>query len=166
MQSLIVFILANATIILSFSALLLVLTAFFSESIERAAEQISLQPGRSFLLGLINAILLGSIAVLFISLAENSGLGILSLPALLSIFMLVAISMFALASLTLIIGQRLFPSQDNFKAQWRGSLLLLLASSAPYIGWFILVPFLLFMGFGGVLISVLQSYQSRKKKQH
>ena len=143
------------TIIALFSALILL----FPTPIEKTRQNIENSLGRSLLLGLVNFIFFALIAALLISVAENSGNLLGALFYLLAGIILLGLIIFSLLGLTAfanLFGERMGVGKSPFESNLRGGALLLLAGLAPYIGWFIFTPLILWTGFGAAISAILR----------
>jgi hypothetical protein len=134
---------------LSLIALFAAMGAIFPLQIADVKSRSSDMPGRSFLLGLINAVFLSVIG------AALSGAGdVPQLLALLLFTILVVGLAFGLAGMAPLIGERLLPeSSETRQAGW-GAAIMVVASLTPFIGWFLLFPYLSFRGLGAFLLSL------------
>ena len=151
--------LGGVTIVALFAALIL-LTPM---PIEKTRNHLEKMPGRSLLLGVINFIFFGLLSALFLWLAEQSG-GLLSgvlvfLAAVILISVLIFI-LFGLSAFANLLGARMGSGKTPFTSNLRGGALLLLAALAPYVGWFIFTPLILWAGFGAAISALV-----RKEKE-
>lgn len=121
-------------------------------------------PGRSLLLGLVNFIFFGLLAVVFFWLSEQSGSFGRGIFILISIIILVGVAIFALLGLSAfakLLGERIGNAKTPFASDLRGGALLLLAALAPYVGWFLFLPLVLLTGFGAAISALVR----RKPKE-
>ena len=142
------------TIIALFAALILL----FPTPIEKTRLNIENSLGRSLLLGLVNFIFFALIAALLASVAENADDLPGALLYLLAGIILLGLIIFALLGLTAfanIFGERMGDGKTPFTSNLRGGTLLLLAGLAPYIGWFIFTPLMLWTGFGAAISALI-----------
>ena len=63
---------------------------------------------------------------------------------------------FGLSSVVNMVGERVMPEQSLLKRTFWSTLLLCLASALPLVGWFLLLPYLLAIGIGGVILGFFQ----------
>jgi hypothetical protein len=134
---------------LSLVALFVVMGAIFPRQIADVKTRSSDMPGRSFLLGLINAIFLSVIA------AALSGAGdVPQLLALLLFTILVVGLAFGLAGMAPLIGERLLPESSGVRQTGWGAAIMVVASLTPFLGWFLLFPYLSFRGLGAFLLGL------------
>jgi hypothetical protein len=134
---------------LSLVALFVVMGAIFPRQIADVKSRSTDMPGRSFLLGLINAVFLSVIA------AALSGAGdIPQLLALLLFTILVVGLAFGLAGMAPLIGERLLPGSSEIRQTGWGAAIMVVASLTPFIGWFLLFPYLSFRGLGAFLLGL------------
>jgi hypothetical protein len=142
--------------------LLVTLTAFFTVTellfparIERIREVADEQPGRSLLLGSVNLLFFGAIALVFIGVAEDTGMDILALPGLLIAGVLALALAFGLTAVVQLLGERTTPGGSRLRRSISGSLGLILACLTPFIGWFALLPYAAILGLGAVILALV-----------
>ena len=145
------------------AALFTVLILLAPTPVEKTRDHLEKMSGRSLLLGVINLIFFGLISGLFLWLAEQSG-GLLSgvlvfLAAVILIGVLIFI-LFGLSAFANLLGERMGGGKTPFTSNLRGAALLLLAALAPYIGWFIFTPLILWAGLGAAISALV-----RKEKE-
>ena len=96
--------------------------------------------------------------VLF-SVAENTDGAIqviLTIPALLIAALLTIILSFGLAGMVNLVGERIMPEHSSLKKTVWGTVLLTFACALPFVGWFLLLPYVAFLGFGAVILGFFQ----------
>lgn len=130
----------------------LVMGALFPRVVQRSVRAADRSPGRSLLVGLINILFLGALGLGFGSLAENSGAGIFQLAAVVLFSLLAILLSFGLTGLVQLVGGRLLPASHQTWQYVLGSWALLLGSLTPFVGWFILLPYLAMVATGSVLL--------------
>ena len=139
---------------LAISAVLLLFRAALPERVERAGERASERPGRTLVIGLLVA----APALLLTAVLGSRPLG-KPLAALMLAGTLV-VALIGVSALATRLGQRL-PSPDDADRPWlatlRGGLCLVIASSLPLLGWFLIWPAALFMGVGATVSSAFGS---------
>lgn len=116
-------------------------------------------PGRSLLLGLVNFIFFGLLVVVFVWLAEQSGGFGRGVFTLIVGVILLGVSIFALLGLSAfakLLGERIGNAKTPFASDLRGGALLLLAALAPYVGWFLFLPLVLWAGFGAAISALVR----------
>ncbi len=134
---------------LSMVALFVAMGALFPRQIADVKSKSSDMPGRSFLLGLINVVFLSVIA------AALSGAG--DFPQLLALllFAILVIGLaFGLAGMAPLIGERLLPESSGVRQTGCGAAIMVVASLTPFIGWFLLFPYLSFRGLGAFILGL------------
>jgi len=143
-------ILAAAVALYACMLALLLLTVFQAPGVtQRGTERVQASPYRSLLVG----VAAGVVLVLLGAVAQRVGpVVVLFLPIL---FMLVVGGVTVIAQ---DIGRRVFElggrSGSRFGRISAGWAVCLLASSIPYLGWFVIGPILLVMGAGGFVLSL------------
>jgi hypothetical protein len=138
----------------------LVVNALFPSRVTRARSLAQSMPGRSFGIGLVNFLFFAVIALVLLSVAENAGpfiKGVLTIPAMIIIvFLAIALSL-GLAAMSSLIGERIFPDLSISKQTIGGTACLSLACALPFVGWFLLLPYVGLTGIGAVILGFLQS---------
>jgi hypothetical protein len=152
---------------LGFIALVGTIDTFLPKPVDRARLRLENTPGRSFLVGFINAIFWFVILTIWFAWTQYNG-GPDALPYLigsaLGVLLVIALiipGIPGLVALARITGARWNASDSPLGQDIRGGLLLLLACLTPYIGWFIFAPALLCTAIGAGLLTFFQ----RKEKK-
>ena len=139
---------------------LLVFGALFPARVDKSAEHLRAALWRSFWIGLVNFLFFGAIVLLLFALSEGvrkSILGvILLLPAATITIAIFAFLSLGLASLSAVLGERLFPEAAAWKRSFFATLLLGVGCTIPVLGWFLLFPFAALTGFGAVVLTYYQ----------
>jgi hypothetical protein len=146
-------------LIIGLVAYFLAATALFPQRIAKTNSFIQTLPWRSFGIGLINFVFFFVIAAVLLSVAENAGpfmRGVLTIPALLILAFLSIVLSFGLAGMSHVMGERLFPDLSAWKQTLWGTVCLSLACALPFVGWFLLLPYVSFVGIGAVILGALQ----------
>jgi hypothetical protein len=144
---------------ISLGAYFLVIGALFPGRVTKSQRALNQMAGRSFGVGLVNFIFFGVIAVVLFSVAENVdgiGRGLLVILALVITAVLVLLLSFGLAGVVNELGLRLFPEHTAAKQSWWASAILTAACALPFIGWFLLLPYVAFLGVGAAILGFLQ----------
>ncbi|MCP4142275.1 MAG: hypothetical protein GY755_18725 [Chloroflexi bacterium] len=150
--------LGGITIVALFAALNLLLP----EAIAKTRVNLEKTLGRSLLLGVVNFIFFAILALVFVWLAEQSGNlgGIFFFLAGIIIVGVTSFVLLGLSAFAALLGERIGSGKTPFASDLRGGALLLLAILAPYVGWFIFAPLILWTGFGAAISALV-----RKKKE-
>jgi hypothetical protein len=147
-------------LIAGLAAYFLVVNALFASRVTRARSIAQSMTGRSFGIGLVNFLFFAVIALVLLSIAENTGpfiKGVLTIPAMI-IFVLLAIALsLGLSGMSSMIGERIFPDLPAWRQTLWGTVCLSLACALPFVGWFLLLPYVGFVGIGAVILGFLQS---------
>jgi hypothetical protein len=150
--------LGGITIVALFAALNLLLP----EAVEKTRANLEKTLERSLLLGVVNFTFFAILALVFIWLAEQIGGGLGGIFIFLGGIIIVGVAIFALFGLSAfatLLGERIGGGKTPFASDLRGGTLLLLAILAPYIGWFIFLPLILWTAFG----AAISAFRWRKK---
>ena len=147
-------ILVGAMALISLVALFLVVNVLFPGIVSRCGESIETNNKRSFWLGFVNTLVVAILVTVFALLADRVA-EFFYLPAILILVFYVPSALFGLIALGKIIGERLFGQHSSIRQQIYGSGVMILACLFPFLGWYVLFPFLLILGFGAFLVAVL-----------
>lgn len=130
-------------------ALFVAMGVLFPRQIEAVKKTGGAMPGRSFLLGIINVLFLSVIA------AALSGGGDLGQVLALLLFSILVIGLaFGLAGMAPLIGARMLPESTALRQVAWGSLIMVVACLTPFVGWFLLFPYLSFRGLGALILGL------------
>ena len=117
---------------------------------------------RSFWLGLLNTILITIFVFGFGSLGNGSPLFYLPAFAMYGAFLIGLL--FGFSAFVQILGERLFPDLDPVKRDVKAGSVFLLTSLLPFVGWFLLFPYVISLSVGAVVITISQNRKKREKK--
>jgi hypothetical protein len=137
------------------TAFFLVVGALFPRRVARTHALAGSARGRAFIVGLINFAFFGIVSFMFFVLADNMRLGILAFPGTVVLVLLILGLIFGLAGVVHLVGERLAPDQGPTARALCGALALSLACATPFVGWFVLLPFVGFTGLGAFILSYL-----------
>jgi len=138
----------------SLAVLVTLVGLLFPTLIGRAGDEAEQRHGRAVLLGLLNGLLLAAIAAIMAVLGERLRVPVFSIIGGLVLVALVIGLLLGLAAMSVLLGRKLKPDLAGWPQALWGSGAWILASLAPYLGWFLFVPYLLFRGFGGVVMAL------------
>jgi len=155
MDQLINLILLVASGIVTVVALLTAINLLLPGPVQKVQQNLESALGRSTLLGLVNFLFFGTIVVLFVWLADrldNVIAGIFIFLAGLIGLAIIVLAVFGLVAFANLLGSRIGgETVSPFKANLRGGLLLVLAGIAPYVGWLIFTPLVIWAGLGAAI---------------
>ena len=143
----------------SLAAYFLVIGTLFTARVDKTQRVINQMPGRAFGVGLINFLFFGVIAIVLFSVAENAGgflKGVLIIPALLITALLASLLSIGLTGMVNVFSARLFADMVIWKRNIWGSAILCFACALPFVGWFLLFPYVGFVGIGAVILGFFQ----------
>ncbi len=144
---------------LTLAAYFLVIGALFTNRVTKTQSIINLTSGRAFGLGLVNFFFFGLIAFVMLSLAENTGAfvkGVLTIPALVILAFLAVLLSLGLTGLVNVLGERLFSDMPLPKRNLWSAVILCFACALPFVGWFLLLPYVGFVGIGASILGFFQ----------
>jgi hypothetical protein len=147
-----IFVVSGISLIAFFSAL----DAFFHERLDLTREAVITQPGRAFLIGLVNALFFGSILLGFVVLSQWIS-NLFLLPALVILAPLAAAILIGIGGMIAVAGERLFPGQPRRMKIVLAAAVLYVACLAPFVGWFGLTLYLALTGLGGFIVTLLRA---------
>src|SRR5688572_6975005 len=136
-------------------AYFLVMNALFALRIERTKSVVQSMPVRSAGIGLVNFVFFAVIATVLLSVAENTGpflRGILIIPAVVILAAMAFVLSLGLVAMSNLIGERIFPNFSAWQQTLWGTACLTLACALPFVGWFLLLPYVGFVGIGAVIL--------------
>ncbi len=161
MSDLAIMILALLAIGFCLMALFPVLSALFPDRVQRTRQAAAAMPVRSFLLGMVNFLFFGALALLFLALSENIH-GIFAFPAFLFLTLLAIGISFGMSGVVRLAGARLFADRSALQQAVFGTLGIYLACLTPLIGWFGLLPYTSWLGMGAFILSFFPGVGSQK----
>ncbi|MBI5822622.1 MAG: hypothetical protein HZB18_01240 [Chloroflexi bacterium] len=147
---------------ITLAAYFLVIGALFTNRVMKTQNIINQTSGRAFGLGLVNFLFFGLIAVVLFSVAENTGSfvkGVLTIPALLILVFLAVLLSLGLTGMVNVLGERLFPDLTLWKRNIWSAIILCFACALPFVGWFLLLPYVGFVGIGASILGFFQRTQ-------
>jgi hypothetical protein len=147
-------ILVGALALVSLVSLFLVVGVLFPGIINRSAVSLETSNKRAFWLGFINTLVAAILIGVFVWLGENVAEFLFLLAILILVFYVPA-ALFGLIALGRMIGEKLFGNHSGIRQQIYGSGVMILAALFPFLGWYVLFPFLLIQGFGAFLVAVV-----------
>ena len=144
---------------ITLAAYFLVIGALFTSRVTKTQNIINQTSGRAVGLGLVNFFFFGLIAFVMLSLAENAGSfvkGVLTIPALLILAFLSVLLSLGLTGMVNVLGERLFPDMALPKRNIWSAVILCFACALPFVGWFLLLPYVGFVGIGASILGFFQ----------
>ncbi len=145
--------------LISLVASIIFIRALFPDRVEMIQTTLEDNWKRSFWLGLVNTVL---VTIFVIGLASLGGGGpILYFPAFAIYAVFLIALLYGLSAFVQILGDRLFPDMSPVKRDVKAGSVFILTSLLPFVGWFLLFPYVISLSIGAVVITV---FQNRKKK--
>ena len=141
------------------AAYFLVIGTLFTNRAAKTQRVITTMPGRSFGVGLVNFAFFGVIALVLFSLADKAGdfvKVILITPALLITATLAIMLSFGLIGMINFLCESILPEATSWKRTVFGTMVLSFACALPFIGWFLLFPYIGFVGIGAFILGLFQ----------
>lgn len=146
-------------LVLSLFGFFTVMNVLFPKRVSRTQNILQRAYGRSFWIGLVNILFFLPIALLLFSIGDvTTGplKAIITIPALFLLAILLGLANFGLLIIVNIVGERIMPDQTTLKQNFWGTLLLGLACALPFVGWFLLLPYILTSGVGATILGFFQ----------
>lgn len=144
---------------ISLAAYFLIIRALFPNRMAKTQRIINQMTGRSFLVGLVNFLFFGVIAIVLFSISDKTAgaiKAILTIPAFLITALLSVLLSFGLAGMVNVMGERILPEHSSLKKSIWGTAILAFACALPFVGWFLLFPYTGLVGFGAVILGFFQ----------
>ncbi len=146
-------------LIVGLAAYFLVVNALFATRVARTTSIAQSTPARSFGIGFVNFVFFALIVMVLLSIADKTGpfiRGVLTLPAVIILAFLAILLSLGLAGMSNLMGERIFPDLPVWKQTLWGTVCLSLACALPFVGWFLLLPYVGFVGIGAVILGFFQ----------
>ena len=146
----------------SFAAYFIVVGTFFPIRVAKTQRAIAQTPWRAFGVGFINLLFFGAVTFVLLMLTngdnrvDNWVRIILFFPTIAVLVLIGILLTFGLAGISNVIGERIFADEKPLKRNTLGVIVLCVACALPFAGWFLLLPYLAFTGFGAVILGFFQ----------
>ena len=137
----------------------IVMNILFPEQISKTRNALQQTMRRSFWIGLVNVLFFLPVSLLLLSLSNiTTGplAAIIMLPGLLMLGILLCLASFGLTCIVNRVGEQIMPEQNLLKRTFWGTLFLSLACGLPFVGWFLLLPYILIIGVGAAILGFFQ----------
>jgi heme/copper-type cytochrome/quinol oxidase subunit 2 len=144
-------------------AALILFRALFPLRVEKIKSTLEANWKRSFWLGLVNTVLITIIVIGLSSLGDGSPILYIPSFAIYGAFLIGLL--FGLSAFNLIVGERLFSDLAPVKRDVRAGTVWVLSSLLPFVGWFLLFPYILSLSVGAVVITLFQNRKKRKDQE-
>ena len=144
---------------ITLAAYFLVIGTLFASRVAKTQTVIDHSPGRAFGLGLVNLFFFGLIAFVLLSVADSANSfvkGILTIPALAILAFLAVLLSIGLTGMVNVLGERLFADMILWKRNIWSAVILCFACALPFVGWFLLLPYIGFVGVGASILGFFQ----------
>jgi hypothetical protein len=109
---------------------------------------------RSFWLGLMNTVLITIFVFGFGSLGNGNPIFYIPAFAMYGAFLIGLL--FGLSAFVQILGERLFPDHNPVKRDIKAGAVFMLTSLLPFVGWFLLFPYVISLSVGAVVITLFR----------
>src|SRR5688572_28043738 len=145
---------------ISLAAYFLAAHALFPMRVEKTKAILQSTPRRSFGVGLVNFSFFFIIAIILFSIADNVDnefiKGVIMLPGLIILAFIAIMLTFGLAGMTAHVGERIVPDMLPWKQTFWGTVCLSFACALPFVGWFLLFPYIGLVGIGAFILGIFQ----------
>jgi hypothetical protein len=139
---------------ITLTAFITLVERLFTAPVTRIAEAIKVSHWKSFVIGLVNAVFFILLAAVMFNFARSlSGLfaGFVAVIALAIIVALGILASVGLSGFSYWLEERISTSERTLARSLKITLLLVLACMAPFVGWFLLTPFIVATGLGAAI---------------
>lgn len=151
-------------ILIPVTSLMLLASALFPRINDKAKGAIESSQGRTFLIGVVNLLFLAAIAFVFIFLVQEVRFpSIFFIPAVAALAAFATGAFIGITSLTHLVGERIFSNHGQPQQNIRAAIVLVLALLTPIIGWYIFLPYVAILGFGGFVAATIQKRRANRK---
>lgn len=137
----------------------IVMNVLFPEQISKTRNTLQQTLKRSFWIGLVNVLFLLPVSLILLSLSNATGgplAAIIMLPGLILLGILLGLASFGLTCIVNRIGEQIMLEQNLLKRTFWGTLFLSLACGLPFVGWFLMLPYVLIIGVGAAILGFFQ----------
>ena len=143
-------------------AALIFIRGLFPLRVEKVMVCLEEQWKRSFWLGLVNTVFISIFVFGLGSLAENAPILFLPTFAVYGFFLIGLL--FGLTAFIQILGIRLFPDTLPIKRDIKSGTILLLTGLLPFVGWFLLFPYVICLAVGAVVLALFQNKKTKTEE--
>ncbi|MFV1949875.1 MAG: hypothetical protein ACC633_08095 [Anaerolineales bacterium] len=156
-------IILSALSLVTLVAAFLITKGLFPECVVKVQTTLETNWKRSFWIGLLNTIL---ISIFVFGLGSlGSRVSLFYIPTFLVFGAFLIGLLFGLTAFIQILGDRLFLDCGPVKKDIRAGAVFLLASMLPFVGWFLIFPYIISLAFGAVVITQFQRNKSTDNKK-
>jgi len=153
-------ILLSLLTLITLTASFLFIGGLFPQRVNKVHATLESQWKRSFWIGLVNTILITIVVIGLGNLANNFPLFFIPAFAIYGAFLIGLL--FGLTAFVQTLGARLFPDLEPLKRDIRSGIVLLLTGLLPFVGWFLLFPYVISLSVGAVVITLFQKEKAPK----
>jgi hypothetical protein len=153
-------ILLSALSLVTLVASLIFIQGLFPIRVQKVQATLEAQWKRSFWIGFANTILITIVVVGLASLGNNAGFFFIPAFVIYGTFLIGLL--FGFSAFTQILGDRLFSEDRPVRKAVRSGTVFLLASLLPFVGWFLLFPYVICLAVGAVIITLFQKEENQE----
>ena len=139
---------------ITITSFIMVVGKIFTAPVTQTAQEIKTSLWRSFFIGLVNAVFFILVASLLFNLARGLNGFLAGLVAMIAVAIFAALGILAsigLSGFGLWVEGRFFNEEQTLASSLKSSALLVLSCMAPFVGWFLLTPFVIATGLGAAI---------------
>jgi hypothetical protein len=162
MQTLFVVLLSVISLVALIASLILI-RGLFPARVERVRQTLENHWKRSFWIGLLNTVLISIFVFGLAALADGAPIFYFPAFGIYGTFLIGLL--YGLGAFNLVVGERLFPDLSPVKRDTKAGAVWLLTSLLPFVGWFLLFPYIISLSVGAVVITLSQYRKERKEKK-
>ncbi len=146
---------------ITLAASFLVIAVLFPNRLARTNSAATSMQTRAFWVGMVNFAFFGTLAIILLTLLDGNRVPdllrvVLFLPTMAVLALLGILLSVGLAGVAQVIGERIFTGQDTWRQTALGALILGTACALPFLGWFLLLPYVGFVGIGATILGFFQ----------
>ena len=144
---------------ITLTAFIIVVGRLLPTPVALSAEAIKASLWKPFVIGLVNAVFFILLAALLFNFARSqSGFfaGFIAMIALAIFAALGILASIGLSGFSFWLEERIYPDGHTLTTSLKSTILLVLGCMAPFVGWFLLTPFVIATGLGSAIQIVLR----------
>ncbi len=140
----------------SLAAFFVVVAALFPDRVARARAAAGRAPGRSFFIGLVNAVFFFALILALQAIATATGIQLFGIPAVLLLALVCIATLLGLGGVVQLVGERVLPERGHYLRVAAGAVVIGAGCALPFAGWFALLPYVAILGLGAFALSFFE----------
>jgi hypothetical protein len=151
---------AIALLTASLAAYFLTIQVLFAGRVAKTKTIIQSLPGRSFGIGLVNFTFFMIVAIVLLSISDKIENGffkaVVMLPGLIILTLIAIMLTFGLAAMSVHMGEKIITDAASTRQTISGTVCICFACALPFIGWYLLFPYIGLVGIGAFILGIFQ----------